>query len=315
MARILVLGASGLLGINFAMEASSDHGVVGTVHNMHIQDAPYETLVVDLLESDALPALLDKAKPDWLVNCVALADVDQCEKQPELAQALNVELPRRLAIEAAKRDISLLHISTDAVFDGQSGNYREEDVPSPLSEYGRSKLDGEHAVREANPDAIVARVNFFGWGISGKRSLSEFFYNKLSAGEVVLGLTDRYFSPLLVNDLSQLLLQMLEEGLSGLYHVASPVGLSKYDFGREIAQRFSFDQKLLEPVEAQSLNYAAARAQDLRLNTQKIQKALAADLPDVHSGIEGLYALHQQGYADQLKAMAPTQAAFSDKFA
>lgn len=313
MARVLVLGASGLLGINLAMEANAENDVFGTVHRTQINDAPFETLVADLLGSVALPALLDKTKPDWLVNCVALADVDQCEQQSELAQALNVELPRRLAVEAAKRGLRLVHISTDAVFDGQQGNYSEEDAAIPLSEYGRSKLDGENAVLESNPDAIVARVNFFGWGISGTRSLSEFFFNKLSVGKVAPGLTDRYFSPLLVNDLSQLLLQMLESGLNGLYHVASPIGLSKYDFAVALARVFAFDENLVEPVEAESLNYKAVRAPDLRLNTAKLQDTLSMELPDVHSGIERLYALYQQGYPAQLKALAHTEAALSDR--
>ena len=313
MSRILVLGAAGLLGINLAIEANADHEVVGTLHRKHIQGAPFDTVTVDLVEVDALPVLLDKVKPDWLINCVALANVDECEKQPGLAQALNVDLPRRLARDSAKRDIDLVHISTDAVFDGEQGNYSEDDPAQPLNAYGHSKLDGERAVLEAYPQAIVARVNFFGWGLDGQRSLAEFFYNNFSQGETALGLTDRYFSPLLVNDLSQLLLSMLEVNLSGLYHVVSPVGLSKYDFGVALAKGFGFAEDMVEPVEAESLNYVAPRAADLRLNTGKLENDLGADIPDVQAGIEKLYELRQQGYPDQLKAMTNAEAALSDR--
>jgi len=314
VSRILVLGAAGLLGINLAIEASADHEVIGTVHRRRLQEAPFETVSTDLLEADALPALLDAAKPDWLINCAALADVDKCEDQPDLAQALNVELPGRLAKEATKRSIALVHISTDAVFDGEKGNYKEEDPAMPLNVYGHSKLDGEQAVLEAYPQAIVARVNFFGWGLDGQRSLAEFFYNKLSLDETALGLTDRYFSPLLVNDLSKLLLRILEEELSGLFHVASPSGMSKYDFAVALAKRFGFDEELVKPAKAETISYVAPRAADLRLDTKKLQLALGEEIPDVHSGIEGLHALRQQGYPDQLKAIANAKAALRDRF-
>jgi len=169
--RILVLGAGGLLGINFAMEASTDHDVVGTLHRIRIQAAPFELIVTDLLKPAALDIVLDKAKADWVVNCVALADVDECEKKEELAKQLNSDFPGMLAAETAKRKQKLIHISTDAVFDGKRTDYREEDEAIPLNVYGISKLNGENAVLEAYPEAIVARVNFFGWGIRGLRSL------------------------------------------------------------------------------------------------------------------------------------------------
>ena len=303
MARILVLGAGGLLGINFALEAAKVHEVIATLHRVQVKNAPFQTKSVDLLEAGAVARLLDEVEADWLVNCVALADVDECERQPELAARLNRDLPEELAKECAKRNVKLVHISTDAVFDGTEGNYKEGDVARPINVYGQSKLDGERAVLEANAEAIVARVNFFGWGLNGERSLSEFFYNKLSAGEITQGLTDRYFSPLLVNDLSQLLLQMLQKNLSGLYQVASPLSLSKYEFGIALAERFGFDKHLIEAKQAETFEYLAPRSPDLRLNVEKLQKALSTKLPDVHSGIERLYQLFKEGYPEKLKGM------------
>ena len=95
-----------------------------------------------------------------------------------------------------------MHVSTDAVFDGQAAATTEQDTPNPLSIYARTKLDGERGVAEANPDAIIARVNLYGWSLSGRRSLAEFFFNNLSAGKRVKGFTDVYFCPLLANDLA-----------------------------------------------------------------------------------------------------------------
>jgi len=305
--RILVTGASGLLGLNLALEAAPEHQVLGLTHS-HPLAAPFETRQLDLMDADACAALLDDFQPEWLIHCAALANLEACEQQPAWAARLNAEVPAELAASARERGIRFLHISTDAVFDGERGSYSEADAPNPLSIYAETKLAGELAVQAADPDALLARVNFFGWSLSGRRSLAEFFYNKLAAGEAAPGLTDRFFSPLLVNDLADVLYRMLVAGLSGIYHVASPVSLSKYEFGVAIAERFGFDPDLVQPTEAAELNYVAPRAGILTLNIEKLTAALGRELPDVHSGIDRLHALHAQGYPASLQAMSAAAA-------
>jgi dTDP-4-dehydrorhamnose reductase len=145
-----------------------------------------------------------------VINCAALANLEACEAEPVLAGKLNSELPEKLAKYVARGGARLVHISTDAVFDGRLGGYREIDTPNPLSLYARTKLNGEQAVLAANSEAIVARVNLFGWSLSGKRSLAEWFFNNLSSGNSMLGFTDVFFCPLLANDLAKMLLMMLE---------------------------------------------------------------------------------------------------------
>ena len=146
---------------------------------------------------------------------------------------------------------------------GRRGNYSEEDVPNPLGVYARSKLAGEQAVVEANPQAIIARVNLFGWSLFGKRSLAEFFFNNLSAGKSCMGFTDVFFCPMLANDLGTVFLKMLEAGLSGLYHVVGSQCLSKYEFGVQVARRFGFDEKLVIPSSVQDSGLKAARSPNL----------------------------------------------------
>ena len=96
---------------------------------------------------------------------------------------------------------------------------------------------------QVNPAAIVARVNFYGWSLSGKRSLAEFFVNNLSNERTVNGFTDVIFCPMLVNHLGRILIKMLERGLHGLYHVVGPQAMSKYQFGVEIARKFGLAGK------------------------------------------------------------------------
>lgn len=304
MTRILITGASGLLGVNLALEAANRYEVVGVVHAHALHDPGFETLQADLLQPGEVARVLDQARPDWVINCAALADLDACEREPQLAQHLNAELPGRLAAETAKRNLRFLHVSTDAVYDGSKGDYREEDAPAPISVYGRTKRLGELAVRGANLRALIVRPNLFGWSVSGERSLAEFFYNNLSAGNSVRGFTDRFFCPLFVSDLAAVMLELLEKDLNGHYHVVSSNAVSKYDFGVAIAKRFGLDGELIQQASAASSGAAAPRSPNLTLSTAKVAKALGRRMPTVAAGIERLYEQAQSGYRPKLLAMA-----------
>lgn len=314
--HILITGASGLLGLNLALEAArmrqsggmagggNTHVLTGVVNSHPLRTEEFEVITADLLLPGSVERLLAEKKPDWVINCAALALVDACEADPKLAYRLNVELPEKLALHVARGGARLVHLSTDAVFDGQRGNYTEQDLPNPISNYARTKLAGEQAVARANPQAIIARVNMFGWSLSGKRSLAEWFFYNLQAGRPLQGFTDVYFCPLLVNDLAHILLKMLETGLTGLFHVVSSDCLSKYDFGRSLARRFSFDENLIAPASVSEGNLLAARSPNLTLSSAHLARALGDSLPTVSTGLDRFYTLYQQGYPQFIRGMA-----------
>jgi dTDP-4-dehydrorhamnose reductase len=305
--RILVTGASGLLGLNLALSAAKrDHLVFGTVKEHVLRTDAFRTIQTDLLVPGAVESLLDQTQPDWVIHCAAMANVDACEADPEQALKVNSELPARLAAYVARggaRQARLVHISTDAVFDGQRGGYGEEDTPNPLGVYARTKLEGERGVADANPQAIIARVNLFGWSLSGGRSLGEFFFYNLSAGKRVLGFTDVFFCPILASDIAPILLQMLEMQLCGLYHVVSRECTSKYEFGVRVARRFGLDESLITPASVEEAGLKATRSPNLTLRTDKLAAALSEPPPDLSTGIEGFYTQYQQGYPQFLKGI------------
>ena len=319
--RILVTGASGLLGINLALEAAKAeadadkdrpkvrpaHEVYGVANQRRLQTEAFRYLQADLLKPGALEAILEQTQPDWVIHCAALAIIDACEKDPERARQLNTEIPGRLARKLSERvargGARLLHISTDAVFDGSRDIYREDAPTNPLSVYARSKLEAEQAVLAECPGAMVARVNMIGWSLSGQRALSEFFFYRLQAGERVNGFTDVYFCPLLANDLAGILLEMLGKGLNGIYHVVSRDSASKYDFAVRLARRFGFDEALITPMNVAEGGLAAQRSPRLVLSTDKLSRALGRPTPSVAEGIEGLYRLYEEGYLGLLKGM------------
>jgi dTDP-4-dehydrorhamnose reductase len=300
--KLLLTGVSGLLGINFAQEMMSAHEIVGTDRG-RLLNAPFKVLKKDLLDDDAADFILDSAKPDWLVNCAALADLEACEENPELARLLNIDLPRRLARVCKARDIPFVHISTDAVFDGEKdGFYTEEDKPNPLGVYASTKLDGEQAVLTENPNAIVARVNFYGWSLGGRRSLAEFFFNNLTRNKSMSGFTDVIFCPMLANDTARVLVKMLQRGLKGLYHLVGPQAMSKYQFGVEIARRFSLRESEITPKSVSFSGLLARRSHNLWLSSHKLSTDLGEPLPDFSTGLDEFYTQYQQGYPQKIRS-------------
>jgi len=302
--RILVTGASGLLGLNLALEAAKQHTVYGTINSHPIKSKVFEVVRTDLVKPGALDRVLIQVDPDWVIHCAALANLEACELDPTLARQLNTELPEKLAHLVARGGARLLHVSTDAVFDGQRGGYTETDQPNPLSEYARTKMDGELAVLAANPEAIIARVNLFGWSLSGTRSLAEFFFNNLKAGKPVMGFTDIYFCPLFVIELAIIFMEMLSIGLKGLYHAVSSECITKYEFGVRLARQFNLNEGLIAPTKVSAAGLNAARSHKLTLNSDKLTKDIHKPMPDLSTGLSHFYKLYQQGYPQYIKSLA-----------
>ncbi|MBL7161544.1 MAG: SDR family oxidoreductase [Anaerolineales bacterium] len=301
--RILITGTGGLLGSNLALEAASDHTVFGVDRSCPQKTTAFTPVMADLLDPGVVERILDDTQPDWVIHCAAQANVDACEHNPENARELNTELPRKLAHHVARGGARLLYVSTDAVFDGQKGEYTETDSPNPVNVYAQTKLDGENAVLDASSNAIVARINIFGWSPSGKRSLAEFFFNNLEVGNQIKGFTDVFFCPVLVNDIADLFYQMLDKGLSGLYHVVSSESISKYDFGVAIARRFGFDPDLITPISVTQSGLRAVRSPNLTLRVDKLIHDLGVVPPGLSPAIERFYTLYQQGYPQMLRTL------------
>ena len=301
--RLLITGVTGLLGVNLAWEAlQAGHEVLGLAGRRTLTKAPFPVWQADLSQPGALAALWPRLRPDAVVHTAALAQVDACEKQPDLAERLNAQLPGEVADLARRDEVPLVHLSTDAVFDGHRGDYTEDDPPNPLSVYARTKLAGERAVLQAYPQAAVVRVNFFGWSLSGTRSLAEWFLNNLRAGREMRGFTDVFFCPLLANHLARLLLEILERGLSGLYHATGAACLSKYAFGVALAERFGYDPALIHPTSVEEAGLMARRAHRLTLRSTKLARALGHPLPTWREGVEAFHRQAQEGYPEQIRA-------------
>lgn len=297
-------GGSGLLGANIALQWAPRYEVIASAFRHPLGDASLESVVLDLTDPRAEQAILDIA-PDVIVHCAAATDVDRCEQDPDYARALNTEATERVARAAKRASARLVVISTDSVFDGRSGHYVEADTPGPLNTYARTKLEGERVALACHPPTLVVRTNIFGWNAQDKRSLAEWVLARLENGQSTPGFTDVWFTPILVNDLADILFALSELDVSGVIHVGGATRLSKYDFAVRIAKTFREDSSLITPSSASGAQLLAQRPRDTSLISDKA-RTMGINIPDIDSGLQRFAQLQTDGWRGRLRRLLHT---------
>jgi dTDP-4-dehydrorhamnose reductase len=300
---LLITGASGLLGANLILEAEQTHEITALYNQHPIKVAGVNTVALDLSEHEPVAEFISSVSPDWVIHCAAETDVDRCESDPDHAHKMNHFMARSVARAAYETGAELLHISTDAVFDGESTSNHENESPEPINVYGASKLAGERGVLKEHPSALIIRTNFFGWNAQDKKSLGEFFLGNLEAETNCKGIDDVKVKVLLVNDLCKILLKMIKSDLAGIFHVVASNCMSKFDFGMVLAREFGLASALIEPVGVETLGMSAKRPKNLCLSTTKLEQVLQTKLPTIEDGIRRFKNLRESGYPAKLKAM------------
>ena len=299
----MVTGASGMLGANLVLAALDRCEVIAHAYPPALQPMGFSSLASDLTAEGEADRLIREVRPDWVVHCAAQADVDACERNPSGAIRLNADLAGMVAQAAAQAGARMAHISTDAVFDGRKGDYREHDPPAPINQYGLSKLMGEAAVARLHPRAAIVRTNFFTWPAPGKLGLAGWFLERLEGGVSCAGFVDAHFSPLLGSTLAGIVLDLLTVGAGGVVHAASRTCLSKFDFGVRLAKAFSLDPSLIHPDRSSSAGLAAERGQRLCLNPGKLERVLGKRMPTVGEELKRFRRERDGGLPDALRAL------------
>jgi dTDP-4-dehydrorhamnose reductase len=261
--RVLVVGATGMMGHRLLRRLEKEAEAWGTVRRVPpavMDDVTAAHLIPGIHADDpeSLTRAFDSARPDVVVNC---AGVTSHRPQPDrLAGALeaNAVLPHRLADLCAQRGSRLLHLSTDCVFSGRRGRYREDDPPDPVDQYGRGKLLGE--VRR--PGCLTLRTSMIGWQLRGLRGLAEWFAEHRHQG--LRGYRRAVFSGLTTAALSEILTQLALEGTpsEGLFHVAAEP-IDKHALLSRLAAALEWRTSIEpvdEPVIDRSLDASAFRA-------------------------------------------------------
>ncbi len=280
--RILLTGASGLLGGNFAaVAARAGHEVVGTVGTWAGSEIPglAQQLRLDLTDGDALAAVVRAARPEAIVNCAAMSEPAQCDREPERSAALNVALPRRLAELAVQLGARLVHVSSEQVFDGSRAPYRVGDPVAPLTLYGRQKVESERAVLAAAPrSAAVVRVPLLlGHSPGGRRSVHERLLRDWAEGRVARLFTDEIRQVCLADNLAAVLLELCAPAApGGILHWAGAEPISRYELGCAIARRFGLDPaQHIVATQLAGTPLAATRQADLSMDLRPLSELLA----------------------------------------
>jgi dTDP-4-dehydrorhamnose reductase len=281
--KVLVLGGTGFLGGHF-VSALGKRAIVQTTKPPHlVTKADFQQMQFDKHQIGAIKAFLEKQNCGTVINSIALADIEKCEQDEILANWTNCELPGVLSTISKSLGCKFVHISTDAVFDGSISFRKENDTPLPLSIYGKSKWNGEQLVLGNNPDALVARVNFFGKSLN-KPSLFNYFYDNLISKKNVLGFTDVFFTPLYAVDTVRVIMQLIDLKATGTYHVVGSERISKFEFGALISEIFNLQDAFLKQGQMVGTSGAELRSSDLSLSNDKI-KLLGINLPTILDGL------------------------------
>ncbi|MHC4959413.1 MAG: dTDP-4-dehydrorhamnose reductase [Planctomycetota bacterium] len=251
--RALIIGAAGQVGGALA-EALDPGDTVGTWFEQEVPDSPRFELGVD----DPAP-LVGAARPDVVLIAAGMTHVDRCESEPDLAGRINRDGPAQVAAAARAAGARTVYYSTEYVFDGTAGPYTEEDAPNPLSVYGKSKLEGEGAVLDADPDALVLRTTVvYGPEAQGKNYVYR-LVAALSEGREVPAPEDQISSPTYNRDLARATVALLNAEASGVFHVVGPELMSRVGFACAIANALGLDPALVKPVPTAALGQAAPR--------------------------------------------------------
>ena len=275
MRSLLITGSNGLLGGKLVLAASRAYKVFGLdVHpESLIRHDRLEYSQGDITDRDRVLRQLEAVEPDAVIHTAAYTDVDGCELHFEKAYAVNVTGAEHVAAACKRLGIGMVHLSTDYVFDGMDGPYREEDPPKPLSAYGRMKLDSERLVLSLLPDAVVVRTMvLFGHLPHVRRNFVTWLKYKLENGERIRVVNDQYGTPTFADDLAKALLAVFEKGLRGLYHAAGSEWLDRHAFALQVADVFGLDGSLISETTSDQFKQPAPRPMKSGLKTDKLER-------------------------------------------
>ncbi len=290
MARVLIVGGTGLLGQYLCEEARRrSFEIIATTRGAAPSRPGVSWRELDLRDRDALRAAVREASANLVLNAAALTDVDGCEDRPEEAQAVNALAPEALAQACKIAGTRFVHVSTDYVFDG-TGPATETTEPRPLGAYGRTKLDGERRVLEADPSALVLRMSgVFGWNrVSAKTNSVTWILKMVEAGQEVRLFRDQKITPTYAKTGAEASFDLADGKSRGLFHVASRDCLSRLEMGEAVVEAFGIPGAKLVPVSMTSIALKAPRPPAPCLVVKKVEETLKRPMPGFRACLEDM---------------------------
>lgn len=297
MKKILVTGSNGFIGQEILYQAL----VAGKIelfalsrgeNRFSTQDfsvpGAYTFISVDVCDDVQMERAIKEYQPDCVIHTVAMANVDDCEKDPDLCEKINVQSVRQLVSLAEKHHFHLIYLSTDFIYDGENGPYKETDVPNPLNEYGHSKLRAEEIIQKSVCKWSIIRTILV-YGVPREKGRSNFVLwvkNTLEAQKKINVVTDHIRMPTLVTDLANACLHIAEKEVLGVYHISSEESFSVFDFAQQVAGFWHLDSSLISPVLSTTLSSSVARPSSTGFVIDKAKDAFGFHPTPLKEGLE-----------------------------
>lgn len=281
--RVLVIGGTGLVG-NALVRTWQKRGarVVGATYHCH----PGEHFRrLDMQDAGSVAELIAEVEPNLVAVPAANPHVDYCELNPHETRRTNVEGTINVARACQAAGVRMIFFSSDYVFDGEKGLYKETDKPCPINEYGRQKAEAEAAVLSLNPANLVLRTSgAYGWQWEQKNFVLQ-IVNKLRLGQAVKVVSDIRYNPTYVENLAEVTAD-LASGAGGIYHVVGADTVARAEFARRAARAFGLDESLIEGVPGAQFQSPTPRPKESGLDTGKARRAASTPLWGVDQGLE-----------------------------
>lgn len=286
--RVLVIGGTGLVG-NALLRVWERRGatVVAATYHCHPSKAFRQ---LDMQDAAACEALVGEVRPRLVAVPAANPHVDFIEQNPAETRKVNVEGTLNMARAARKAGAPIVFFSSDYVFDGRQGRYREDDRPCPINEYGRQKAETEAAVLDCDPRSLVIRTSgAYGWQWEPKNFVLQ-LRAKLSRGQRVRVDREIRYNPTAAENLAEIVVALAQARQSGIFHVVGGDTVPRLEFAREAARVFGLDASLIEGVAPSEFKAPAPRPAASTLLTDKARAALGATLWGIKEGLERMAA-------------------------
>lgn len=264
--RILITGSNGLLGQKLvaALRNDPDVELIATSRGVDrtVDPGGYAYAPLDCVDVSAVRDLLDAERPHAVIHTAAMTNVDACELDPAECRLQNVLAVENLVAAAKRIDAHFIHLSTDFIFDGAHGPYTEEDEPRPLSIYGQSKLDAEHAVMNAGLTKWAIARTIIVYGVAKGLSRSNVVLwakSALEKGQPINVVDDQWRMPTLAEDLADGCIRIAKQGAVGIFNLSGPDGMSILELVQRVGRFFDLDPRVITPITSASLSQPAKR--------------------------------------------------------
>lgn len=263
--KILITGANGFLGYYLTDQLLQKGKTVmatgiGSCRLPYSGERNFHYQEMDFTNPYSVHDVFETFRPEVVVHAGAMSQPDKCEFNQMAAYLVNVEGTVQLLMNAQEHKSFFLFLSTDFVFDGETGMYRETDAPRPVNYYGRTKLEAEEAVKEYEYDWAIARtVLVYGKNHSGRKNLLHIVKEKLEQGEVFHVVNDQLRTPTYVEDLAKGIMAIIEQRAKGIFHLSGREVLTPYQMAQKAAVHLGLDTSLLHPVTAATFTQPAKR--------------------------------------------------------